>query len=125
MGVLRIAVPWRGERDLRVALAAFAALASADLAANPGPSLYASGVRYAREARTVSGGRREEWLVPSLVRARGRGDCEDLATWRAAELRRQGERGARAIAVPSGVGFHIVVRRADGRIEDPSKRLGM
>lgn len=52
------------------------------------------------------------------------GDCKDLACYRAAELRLAGEH-ATAFAVPSSLGFHVKVRRADGGIEDPSIRLGM
>jgi hypothetical protein len=56
---------------------------------------------------------------------RGGGDCEDLATWRAAELRAVGE-PARVIVYRSAPSvLHAVVRRGDGRIEDPSRRLGM
>lgn len=79
------------------------------------PPLYRSGVRYRREYP------REDWrTLPVLIRKRF-GDCEDLACARAAELP-----GARAIARSEGPGlFHIVVRHASGRIEDPSVRLGM
>lgn len=83
-------------------------------------SLYEAGVRYRREAPG-----REDWRNVEEVRAAGVGDCEDLAAWRAAELRAQGE-PARAVAVPSGPGkWHAVVKRADGSIEDPSRQLGM
>jgi len=63
--------------------------------------------------------------LPSQTYARGGGDCEDLAAWRAAELRIAGE-PARVVVVRSAPGvLHAVVRRANGRIEDPSRRLGM
>lgn len=82
--------------------------------------LYEAGVRYRRETPG-----REDWRNVEEVRAAGVGDCEDLAAWRAAELRFQGE-PARAVAVPSGPGkWHAVVRRADGSLEDPSRKLGM
>lgn len=85
------------------------------------PAIYASGVRYRREVRP-----REDWLMVPYILELGHGDCEDLACWRAAELRLAGESGARPIAIrPRPSLWHIVVRRADGRIEDPSKRLGM
>jgi hypothetical protein len=84
------------------------------------PLLYEAGVRYVREARG-----HEHWRhIGEVLRAK-QGDCEDLAAWRAAELRAQGE-PARAIATPSGPGrWHAVVKRADGSIEDPSRKLGM
>ena len=62
-------------------------------------------------------------------------NCEDLAAWRVAELQeREGEEGAQ-IDVQSadsrdGMGrafkmYHVRVKRADGKIEDPSAILGM
>jgi hypothetical protein len=56
------------------------------LSANPGkaPKLYASGVRYQREADA------EDWKDIVNVYADRQGDCEDLACWRVAELRVQG-----------------------------------
>lgn len=85
------------------------------------PELYSSGVRYRKE-----GFRRDDWLTAPEVAMLGYGDCEDLAAWRAAELRNAGELDARAIAITGGAHmFHAVVERADGSIEDPSRKLGM
>lgn len=93
------------------------------------PSIYSGGVRYVAE---LPG--REQWRDLPTVLASGVGDCEDLATARAAELQ---ARGVRARAVPrvvstrsNAVGgvselIHIVVRLPGGRIEDPSAALGM
>jgi len=86
------------------------------------PTLYTSGVRYQRERDT------EDWLPPSSVMAAGWGDCEDLASWRTAELRVSGEDPtARAIVIRSGPRtWHAVVERENGAyIEDPSAVLGM
>lgn len=85
------------------------------------PSLYDAGVRYQREVGT------ERWLTPSQTFAAGRGDCEDLASWRAAELRVSGEDPeARARVLRSGPRtWHAVVERGDGTLEDPSRELGM
>lgn len=85
------------------------------------PPLYASGVRYQPEPR-----RRERWLRIPEVMSRGHGDCEDLAAWRAAELRHKGEE-ARVVMRSGGAPgkWHAVVERADGGIEDPSRELGM
>lgn len=86
----------------------------------PLPALYASGVRYARESG------REQWQTAEETYQLKRGDCEDLAAWRAAELRIMGEMRARAVCYAPRPGLiHCVVRRADGRIEDPSAKLGM
>lgn len=94
------------------------------------PNLYESGVRYLTEPDNV-----DEWQdIPDTL-ARMHGDCEDLASWRVAELKvRGGEPTAtHAISVdllPNASGrlvttFHICVMRANGKIEDPSRRLGM
>jgi hypothetical protein len=93
------------------------------------PPLYASGVRYRPRDPQSS-----DLLDVPAVLANGGGDSEDLAAWRAAELRVSGETGAEPVVcqqwVPgSGRGrgrwvAHSCVRRADGRIEDPSEILG-
>ena len=94
---------------------------------NPGaPPLYQSGVRYAVEPTGY-----ELWDPYALLLARGAGDCDDLATARAAELReREGEWTARADCYPSSIKngrrtWHAIVVRANGTVEDPSARLGM
>ena len=91
------------------------------------PSLYESGIRYEEEP---VGQPYEDFSAIPVVLARGWGDCDDLVSWRIAELRNAGEnakvrlkwqydpiRGARM--------FHVLVRRANGQVEDPSLRLGM
>jgi len=62
-----------------------------------------------------------------LVMGRGWGDCDDLAPWHAASLRVTGEDpGARSVAIRSGPNrWHAIVRRSDGRLEDPSRAAGM
>lgn len=62
-----------------------------------------------------------------IVAGRGWGDCDDLAPWHAASLRATGkDRGARAIVRKSGPSrWHAIVRRSDGRIDDPSLAAGM
>lgn len=69
----------------------------------------------------------EHFDLPETVLRRGHGDCDDLAPWKAAELRATGQDpGATAIVRPSGPGrWHAVVQRSDGRIDDPSKAAGM
>lgn len=95
------------------------------------PSLYESGVVYEREPPG-----QEDWQDIFTTLRRGSGDCEDLATWRTADLLRKGIK-ARAFGKPRpmliqtptgaemGTLWHILVRHPDGRIEDPSKILGM
>lgn len=85
------------------------------------PSLYACGVVYRREPMG-----REWW--ESAADALGvithrSGDCEDLAAYRAAELRVfEGDEGARVRIVRTKRGsFHAIVQRGDGSFEDPSR----
>lgn len=90
------------------------------------PALYQSGVRYQEEPA----GQVESFdTIPAII-ARGWGDCDDLAPWRVAELRLHGEKAKIRIqwkwnARMRTKMFHIVVRREDGTIEDPSAILGM
>ncbi len=89
------------------------------------PPLYQSGVRYQNEPRQW---KNEHFDTVPVVLKRGWGDCDDLAPWRCAELRHQGERARIRIQwkrLPEGKLFHIVVRRENGTIEDPSRILGM
>lgn len=108
--------------SLTAALEGLTAYNAAWLRAHPSaPSLYAAGVRYEREPKG-----REDWrTLPDLLK-RKRGDCEDLAAARAAELRQAGDPGAHAFArkVRPGL-WHIRVRHGDGTTEDPSIVLGM
>lgn len=62
-----------------------------------------------------------------VVLRRGWGDCDDLGPYHAASLRVTGEApGARAMVKRSGPKrWHVVVRRPDGSIDDPSIEAGM
>lgn len=90
------------------------------------PSIYRAGVIYREEDPRQ--GYEDFAIVPAIV-ARGWGDCDDLAPWRCAELQNAGEEARIRIqwkrAQSGNKLFHIVVRRADGTIEDPSLILGM
>jgi hypothetical protein len=92
---------------------------------HPGaPWLYESGVRYEEEPPG-----RDEWQdIPETI-TRREGDCEDLACWRLAELRVRSLEDARPFVKRTVFGprtiYHVAVRRSDGRIEDPSRVLGM
>lgn len=138
-------MPWRiaidarpkTKRDLKAVLAAVTILNIAWLRDHPGtPALYKAGVKYKREPsradleRAAPGAKLspvEVFRTIPAVLEEGWGDCDDLASWRAAELRSQGVK-ARAVLIPSntpGVLYHVVVRLPDGSIDDPSIRLGM
>lgn len=106
-------------------LEALVAVNFAWLRENPkAPWLYESGVRYEEEPRG-----RDDWQdIPETISLRV-GDCEDLGCWRIAELRVRAHEHAlpfikRSIDGPRTV-YHVAVRRADGRLEDPSRLLGM
>jgi hypothetical protein len=89
------------------------------------PGIYQAGVHYEEEPAG-----REDWQdVPTSIR-RKNADCEDLATWRAAELSERHGIDARPTFIwrirPSGAYlYHIQTTYPDGRVEDPSRTLGM
>lgn len=109
-------------KRLRIMLDALVRLDLLELKQRRYPSLYKSGVRYQREPKEP--GRFERWKTIRELIDTGFGDCEDLASARVAELRMMGVR-----AIPwlrrRGNTWHVVVRYPNGRIEDPSRRLGM
>lgn len=113
------------ETVLRLMLEALIAANVAYLRANPQtPWLYASGVTYEEEDDED-----DDWNdIPETQRLRV-GDCEDLSAWRIAELRVREQEAAipRVTIEASGsrVLYHVSVKRADGRLEDPSRLLGM
>ncbi len=91
------------------------------------PPLYRSGVRYQQEPPGV-----EDWCDIGAAMEQGHADCEDLASWRVAELRvRHGINAQPYVKDPSVVRggtvlmFHIQVLLPNGAIEDPSRKLGM
>ncbi len=88
------------------------------------PALYKAGVRYVIEPPG-----HEKWRSIPAVMANKAGDCEDLAAWRAGELRqRQNVRAfPRNIWRPVGntLRAHAFVLLPDGSTEDPSQVLGM
>lgn len=84
------------------------------------PRLYSADVKYRRE----SGDGPESWQEAVELLENKAGDCEDLSAYRAAELRELDGEDARAIIQHiKGGKYHAVVRREDGRIEDPSRYL--
>jgi hypothetical protein len=124
---------FKGEEDrelshatLRAMLLALMHIDMLYLRAHPEvPLLFKSGVRYAEEPPG-----QEDWQdIPTTLKL-GWGDCEDLACWRAAELRvRHGIQAEPTfiwkLRPNGGYLYHILVKYPDGRIEDPSRTLGM
>lgn len=93
------------------------------------PGIYQSGVRYSEElAESRTGPIPEDWKSIPYVIHDGEGDCEDLACWRTAELLMAGEHAQPTFThrlVGNKLLYHILVKRGNGSIEDPSARLGM
>lgn len=121
-------LPFATPRDIDVALAATVVVNLHQMTVRRLPMLYTSGVRYRRErCLHVSVPEScERFLTAEQLLAERFGDCDDLASYRAAELIHSGEDPrARAIVVRPGVGYHAIVMRGDGSIEDPSHALGM
>lgn len=98
------------------------------------PPIYVSGVKYRPRDPGQS-----DWLDMRAVLQRRSGDSEDLAAWRAAELRVHGVDAEPVVGwqwsptrssgrSPSGGSgrwiVHSCVRLPDGTIEDPSEKLG-
>lgn len=82
--------------------------------------LQAGRIRYVRRDK------REQWLTLDAVRARGGGDCEDLAGAIAAEMRVRD--GVHAVAHPYLARprlVHVVVKLPGGELLDPSRTGGM
>ena len=95
------------------------------LRSNPGaPLLYESGVRYQEEPPGA-----EDWQNVPITLELGWGDCEDLACWRVAELIVRGIAASPFVTrqeLEDGRSlYHVMVRLPDGRVEDPSRQLGM
>lgn len=87
------------------------------------PKLYDAGIRYTREKGT------EDWCGIKIGLRTKKMDCEDLSCWRVAELRERMKEPAKPRVKFRNVNgfwhYHIQVERGDGRIEDPSRVLGM
>ena len=89
------------------------------------PLLYQSNVRYEEEPPG-----QEDWQdIPTCLRM-GTADCEDLAAWCAAEYQVRFAVPAKAFyksftKSDGSVLYHIMVQHPDGRVEDPSRALGM
>lgn len=88
------------------------------------PHPYKAGIRYQREPRG-----REHWKGIRQIIADGHGDCEDLASYLAAWYIVRGKCAKIHLVWKRTAGggrlFHVQVRGPSGRIEDPSRVLGM
>lgn len=125
---IRLAIPDRlvTAGVLDAVLEASTRAAAAQIRAGEAPDareLLASGARW-RPEPYVDG---EHFDLPSVIAARGWGDCDDWGPALAGSLRASGDDpGARAIAYKSGPSrYHVVTQLSDGRIVDPSLEAGM
>lgn len=113
---------------LQAALEALTALDRVYLRSHPDtPPIYDAGIVYLRDAEDRDQGRprAELWLTVPDVRRAGGADCKCLVAWRLAELRERGETAEPLMVRVTENLWHVQLRREDGRIEDPSTRLGM
>jgi len=133
--------PWLAQARMfacvvRIELEALVQINQLYLATHRVPPLYTSGVRYQSEpANYIKLGnllvrRAEEFAAIPAVLERGWGDCDDLGPWRCAELRNSGEKAKMRVVwvkdkKTGEKKFHVLVRRANGAVEDPSHKLGM
>lgn len=96
------------------------------------PPLYQSGVQARLEPGHGTG--RDTLVVPPEVYRRGWGDCAHLVVWRLAELNcdrwRWHNNAILWVASPAtckieweGLAMHVLVRRPDGKLEDPMEVL--
>ena len=110
-------------RTARALLEAVAYVNQTTIATVGAPGLYESGVVYLREPPGV-----EQFVGLEIVLERGGGDCAQLAAWLVAQRRAEGKRSDFRLIwreLPNGRRiFHVQVR-TNGKIEDPSVRLGM
>lgn len=114
-------------RVLEALVTALAIACEEEMRANPGrfPRLLSGSIVYKREPPDS-----DNWQDGARTLELRSGDCEDLVAWRIAELHVSGEDPAAAPhlsdILEDGITiFHVRVRRGDGRIEDPSRVLGM
>ncbi len=85
------------------------------------PPLYKAGIRYQREPQHGTG--LEDFCLPPITFHQKWGDCDDLVIYRVAELIAHGE-AAECKADWINGELHVLVRRGDKSIEDPSIALG-
>lgn len=125
--VLSIVMPFSGKDEIDLALAVTTVIDVHQIRKYGLPKLYESGVRYRREVCLAKHIREtcERFLTARKLLEEGVGDCDDLAPYLAAERIIAGDKRARAIAVPSSVGWHCIVKTGNGMTLDPSRVLGM
>jgi hypothetical protein len=124
---IRIELEALSRRDLKFYLNWFAKLQQYLIRTRRLPPLYKSGIVYARE--TTAGGipghpKTENWQTYPAMLKSGVADCEDLSSVLVGQLREAGEPANIRLTKKRNV-WHVTVRRADGSVEDPSRKLGM
>ncbi len=120
----------QGRRDLKAALSNLVSWNCYLMRTRALPLLYESGIRYVREDEENAPWRKqlpdvERWQAADVLAITLKGDCEDLACYLVAELRVKRHERARIRLTKKGTTWHVSVFRGNGRVEDPSRRLGM
>jgi len=113
-----IIVPLNNRKEILRALDLLVGLDRIFLQANRVPPLYQSGIEYGKAGKLA-------WYTTPLLYKKKKGDCKDLAAHRVAELQLMGEPAKIHLVQVNPRLWHVQVARGDGRIEDPSKKLGM
>lgn len=94
------------------------------------PPIYKSGITYKLPEQFSGDGFGGEHFrdIPRILE-NGGGDCDNVASWRAAELREMGINARPYITwrkrADGGTTYHVIVLWPDGGSEDPSLLLGM
>jgi len=114
-------VPLNGPVEIEAALELFTTINQIYLKAHPNePKLQQAGVRYGL-------GNKLAWFTAPILLDKRVGDCKDLSAYRAAWLRVHGgePRAKCHLKFVREGQWHVQVQRQDGKIEDPSVKLGM
>lgn len=113
-------LPLRSNRELEIVIDALALISLEQMRANRFPDIYSGAVRYKREPAGV-----EFWQPAIDTYARGSGDCEDLAALLIAHYWLKGVKARAYVKTVNPWLRHVMVRLPDGKLEDPSAKLGM
>lgn len=144
VGVLHAVIenPEDFREDLADIVRALARINARKMASGRFAPLYESRIRWSRTRPYVASQcdgeichepeRADLWQDRIALEESGEGDCKDLVAVRLAELWLTGDHDAdvEVVLFPDALGpnydlYHVVLRRGDGVIEDPSRELGM
>lgn len=144
VGVMHLVIedPEAFREDLADVVRALASINARKMQSGRFAPLYGSHIRWVRTRPYVASEcngdichapeRADLWQDRIALEESGEGDCKDLVAVRLAELWLEGDLDAdvEVILFPDALGknydlYHVVLRRGDGVVEDPSRELGM